>query len=155
MKKVALAIVLALHSGTALAQEFTSPLDVMETLYAAYLSGVEVHDLSPYFSDRLMEEIGDAHLSPEIIANMGVDPMIGATDAQLSQLFIDDAGGGGKRAVVEVRFHNRRVPVELTFQLVLEPAVGWQIDHFHGKSGEIEWSAQTLAEAATRMSEAK
>jgi len=123
----------------------------METLYAAYLSGVEVSDLSPYFSDRLTKELGDARISPRIIASMGVDPMTGASDPELTQLRIAAGDAEAERAVVEVSFHNRRVPVELKFELVREPVHGWQIDHLEGRSGDIEWNTRSIVSAVERL----
>jgi len=95
--------------------------------------------------------MGGAALSPEIIASMGVDPLIGAAQPQLNQLNIAASEGGEERAVVEVRFHNRTVPVELTFELVREREHGWQIDHLRGKSGEVKWCSRSIVEAAGRM----
>lgn len=130
-------------------------MDVMETLYTAYLSGMEISDLSPYFSDRLTKELGDARISPQIIASMGVDPMIGASDPVLTQLTIAAGEEVAERAVVEVSFHNRRVPVELKFELVRELVHGWQIDHLEGRSGDIEWNTRSIVSAVGRLTSPK
>jgi hypothetical protein len=148
MHKIVLASVFALHGGFANAQEFTSPLDVMETFYGAYLSK-GVSDPGPYFSDRLTREMAGARLSPEFIASLGIDPLVGATDAQVTQLrFSPDQNRDARRAIVEVSFNNRNVPVNLTFQLIREDLHGWQIDHFEGRSGSVRWCTRTLVEAA-------
>lgn len=120
----------------------------METFYDAYLTG-GVSNLAPYFSERLTSEMAGIRLSPELIASLGIDPLFGATDAQVAQLSFDsNHDGEAERATVSVSFHNRNVPVELTFELIREAEHGWQIDHFEGVSGSVEWCSRRLVEAA-------
>ena len=152
MHKLILASIFTLQTASVSAQEFTSPLDVMQTFYGAYLTGA-VSDLSPYFSDRLTNEMAGARLSPDVIASLGIDPLVGATDAQVTQLTIAPTESDGtSRTIVKVSFHNRRVPVELTFELIQDAEHGWQIDHFEGQSGSIQWCTRSLVEATRRPS---
>ncbi|MGB3335843.1 MAG: hypothetical protein WBA73_01555 [Devosia sp.] len=152
MYRRAFAALFVVQPTLALTQEFTSPMDVMGTFYGAYITG-GVGDLAPYFSDRLTKEMAGARLSPEIIASMGIDPLVGASNPQVTQLmFSPTEPGEGRRATVEVTFHNRREPVELTFELIEEAKHGWQIDHFEGTSGSVNWCSRTLVEAMNQPS---
>ena len=131
-------------------QQFNSPEDLLGTLYSAYmLNGVS--NLEPYFSDRLAQEMGNARLSPEILASMGVDPLVGAEGGNLTLLKIESDTEDEERVVGTVTFHNRLVPVHLTFELVNEAVEGWQIDHLSGVSGKITWCSQSLIAAAKKQ----
>lgn len=153
MYRLVVAALFAIQPTLALAQEFTSPMDLMDTFYFAYITG-GVSDLAPYFSDRLTKEMAGARLSPDIIAAMGMDPLVGASDPQVTQLmFSPTQGGEARRATVEVSFHNRREPVELRFELIEEERYGWQIDHFQGKSGAVEWCSRSMVEAMKRAAD--
>ncbi len=131
---------------------FTTPMDLLGTLYNAYLGGHEVMDLDPYFSDRLEKEMQGVLLAPEVIQSLGVDPLVGAIGADVTMLNMD-AVSEGERVAVEVRFHNREEPVFIRFELVEEAAHGWQIDHLRGKSGDVEWCTRSLVQAKRRFSD--
>lgn len=130
------------------AQQFSTPTDLLETVYEAYVSSGGITNLEPYFSDRLTEEMGEARLSPEIMEKIGVDPLVGAQDANITLLHMADEGGNDDRATVKVSFNNRQHPVQLTFGLVNEPVHGWQIDHLEGRSGAVEWCSRSIVEAS-------
>lgn len=148
MQKFALAVALSLlPSLDVAAQQFTSPEDLLGTLYDAYLT-TGVTSLAPYFSDELTEAMGDARITPAIMEAMGVDPLVGAEGAVITQLKMQSEPGEGERTVVEVAFHNRQTPVQLKFVLVNEAKSGWQIDHLEGKSGEVTWCSRSIVAAS-------
>jgi hypothetical protein len=152
MKTPCLAMLfVAVRVAAPVAQEFTSPQDVLGTLYQAYMSGGGVDNVSPYFSDRLTEELGDTRISPAVMAAIGVDPLVGATDPEITMFEMEDKGHDGARVVVDVQFHNRHVPVHLTFELIKEDQHGWQIDHLSGSSGTVTWCSGALIEASKRL----
>lgn len=149
MRKLAVVIAMSLLGASpGSAEQFSSPTDVLSTLYEAYLTQGGVTNLEPYFSDRLTKAMGEGRLSPEIMEAMGVDPLVGASGANLTLLQIGEDGDSENRAVVNVSFNNRALPVQLRFELVREPVYGWQIDHLEGKTGDVSWCSRSIVEAS-------
>lgn len=156
MRKLAIAIAMSLlGAAPGSAEQFSSPTDLLSTLYEAYLTQGGVTNLEPYFSDRLTQAMGGARLSPEVMETLGVDPLVGASGANLTLLQIGEDAEDDKRAVVDVSFHNRALPVQLRFELVREPVYGWQIDHLEGKTGDVSWCSRSLVEASKKAAAAK
>ena len=140
-------VVAVLPAELGAAQQFTSPEDLLATLYDAYLTA-GVTSLEPYFSDELTQAMGDARITPAIMEAIGVDPLVGAEGAVITRFKLQSEPGEGERTAVEVAFHNRQTPVWLKFELVNEDKYGWQIDHLEGKSGEVTWCSRSIVAAS-------
>ena len=156
MKRFALALMMAMAGAApAVAQQFTSPEDLLSSLYYAYLSGQGVDNLEPYFSDRLTEEMQGGRLDAQAVQRLGFDPMTGTTDPGLITLFnLESPGSGALTAEAVATFNNDNVPVWIEFSLVYEDIHGWQIDHIAGKAGDVSWCSKDLV-AAVRDSAAR
>jgi hypothetical protein len=137
--------VLAFASQSVKAQEFSSPEDLVGTLYGVYLAGGTVDRFDPYFSDRLSSALDRTQLNKDILGMLGLEALTGATKPGVLTVFnLESAKGGAFTAQAIVSFRNETVPVSMTFDLVLEPAYGWQIDHIRGTSGTARWCSEDL-----------
>lgn len=144
MRITAIFAVLAMATGGASAQQFDTPSDLLRTLYLSYISGVEIHDFSAYFSDDLTQELNGQRIGQAELRALGVDPITGGKDWQISSFEIHPLSEDGRSADVDVSFVNFRQPVSLRFELVWERVHGWQIDHISGRAGDVEWCTRDV-----------
>jgi hypothetical protein len=146
MWKIAI-LTVALFAPRAQAQEFSSPEDLLSTLYRAYLSA-PVTNFEPYFSDRLTAEMSGGRLGPQTLHRLGVDPIIGSHEPSLVTVFnLDTVAKRGLTATSTASFRNNGDLVTINFDLVREDAHGWQIDHISGQSGDLSWCSSDLVAA--------
>lgn len=131
-----------------LAQEFTSPLDVVSTLYGTYFLNVPVRDISPYFSDELTEKLGDTVIGHDQFRMAGFDPLTGRLDWEPRGFQISLLHETGETAQVEATFQDGQTTISVTFDLVHEHPNGWQIDHIAGKAGERTWCTNAFVSMA-------
>ena len=142
------AVAVALTSAAAWAQEFTSPEDLLGTLYGVYLAGGSVDRLDPYFSDRLTAALSTAHLNVDIVRLLGLVALTGTEAPGVLTVFNLQSATEAFTAEAVVSFRNGDGPVSVTFDLGLESADGWQIDHIKGVSGTTSWcSGEMMAKA--------
>lgn len=139
---------LAALTSSVQSQEFTSPDDLLSTLYQAYLSA-PVTNFEPYFSDRLTAEMAGGRLDRRVLQGLGADPLLGGERASLVTMFnLDTIEPEGLTATSVASFQSGGKPVTIRFQLVREDDHGWQIDHIKGQSGDFSWCSSDLIAAA-------
>ena len=149
MRTVLLAALTMASTAHAQAQQFTSPDDLLSTLYEAYRSGRSVDYFEPYFSDRLAREMSGARVTSEVLQRLGLDPISGSHKPGLITVFnLATVESGSITAETVASFWNAGVPVSITFDLVFEDEAGWQIDHMSGVAGDKSWCSGDLIAAA-------
>ena len=126
-----------------LCQQFSSPADLVDTLYDSYFSGVVIDDFAPYFSDGLTRQM-DGRVGMSEFEALGFDPIVGDPQWAPRNFRITAQDQTRDTAQVEVSFDTRNVPVSLKMTLVREPAHGWQIDHIAGKAGTHTWCTNDI-----------
>ena len=130
------------------AQEFTSPDDLLSSLYSGYLSGGAVTNFEPYFSDRLTEEMDGARVPREALGRLGFDPITGMDQPRLMTVFnLETLATEGLTATSVASFRADGVLFTINFELVREQRHGWQIDHISGKAGDVSWCTNDLVAA--------
>ena len=125
------------------AQQFDTPLDLIETLYGSYFDGLPIDDFGPYLSDDLTRKMDDSVGVSEFKA-LGFDPIVSdpnwqPRDFQAAALFETK-----ESAQVQIRFETNGTPVSLTITLIRETAHGWQIDHLAGSAGDRTWCTNDI-----------
>lgn len=125
------------------AQQFTSPSDLVETLYNSYFSGLQIDDFDPYLSDDLTQQMSGKVGMSEFDA-LGFDPIVGVKDWAPRHFEIVPLEATLDKARITVRFESHGLPVSVTLTLIREPAHGWQIDHIAGVAGDRTWCTNTI-----------
>lgn len=144
---IALAI-LAAPPQSVLAQQFTSPNDLLSALYDQYLGGYAVTNFEPYFSDNLTQETNGAKVPREALKKLGLDPVTGLSEPQLMTTFnLETVETSGPTATSIASFRADGKAYTITFELVHEALHGWQIDHISGKVGDVTWCTNDLIAA--------
>jgi hypothetical protein len=129
-------------------QEFTSPDDLLSSLYFNYLSGQPVTNFEPYFSDRLTSEMGSGQVPPDALEQLGFDPISGMGKPQVMTVFnLDTIEAKGLTAISTASFRAGGQLVTIKFDLVHEQRHGWQIDHISGTAGDVSWCSSDLIAA--------
>lgn len=130
------------------AQEFTSPDDLLSSLYSEYLSGRAVTNFEPYFSDRLTAEMDGARVPREALRRLGFDPITGMGQRRLMTVFnLENLATEGLTATSMASFRADGELFTIEFGLVREDRHGWQIDHISGKAGDVVWCTNDLVAA--------
>ena len=144
---IALALLVALPQSV-LAQQFTSPDDLLSALYNQYLGGQPVTNFEPYFSDDLTEDTNGAQVPRAALKKLGLDPITGLSDPHLMTTFhLETVETSGPTATSIASFRADGKTYTITFELVHEALHGWQIDHISGKAGEVTWCTNDLIAA--------
>lgn len=130
-------------ASPAAAQQFTSPIDLVETLYDSYFSGLPIDDFDPYLSTDLTSQMA-GKVGVAEFAVLGFDPIVGEPDWDPRNFTAKLLELEGDKARVEVRFISRGMPVAVTLTLILEQVHGWQIDHIAGLAGERTWCTNDI-----------
>lgn len=144
MRRLFLALMVSLTPGPVFAQAFTSPLDVVSTLYGTYFLNVPLSDIRPYFSDKLTEQLGGALVGREQFKAAGIDPLTGRLDWQPRGFDLSVLGQASDTAKVQARFQDGVATTAVTFDLIREKPHGWQIDHIAGTSGDRSWCTNAI-----------
>jgi hypothetical protein len=139
--------VVALLASSVQAQQFSSPEDLLSTLYQAYLSA-PVTNFEPYLSDRLTAEMNGGRLDTKTLQRLGIDPIVGSDEPSLVTVFnLETVETKGLTASSVASFRNHGERVTISFELVHEHEHGWQIDHISGQSGDVSWCSSDLVAA--------
>ena len=125
------------------AQQFTSPADLVETLYNSYFTGLQIDDFDPYLSDDLTRQMSGKVGMSEFEA-LGFDPIVGVEDWAPRKFEIVPLESTVDQARISVRFESHGLLVSVTLTLIREPAHGWQIDHIAGLAGDRSWCTNTI-----------
>lgn len=149
MRRLLVLFTLILLMPAARGQEFTSPDDLLSSLYLNYLSGQAVTNFEPYFSDRLTAEMGGGNVPPDAFRQLGFDPISGAGEPHLMTVFNLDtvSEAKGLTATTTASFRTDGQSVTIKFDLVHEQRHGWQIDHISGTAGDAAWCSNDLIAA--------
>ena len=148
MRSLIILSAMTLLVSIAQGQEFTSPEDLLSSLYYEYLSGRAVTNFEPYFSNRLTAETNGAQLPPEALGRLGFDPLTGMDQPRLMTIFnLETLDTRGLTATSIASFTVDGVVVTINFELVREQRHGWQIDHISGKAGDVTWCSNDLIAA--------
>lgn len=139
---IGLSFGIAAVSG-ALAQQFDTPLDLVETLYGSYFDALPIADFAPYFSDDLTRQLAGTVGVSEFEA-LGFDPIVSDPNWEPRDFSTVTLLETHDRAQVLVGFETRRTPVSIKISLVREPLHGWQIDHIAGSAGDRTWCTNTI-----------
>ena len=145
-------LALAASRSPSLAQEFTSPQDVLTSLSEVILFGsTPLTNFEPYFTDRLSSAMAGGSLAASTFQELGFDPMKGLTDRELITLFrLETSPAAGRTAQAVSTFNAGTVPVRIEFELVWEGKHGWQIDQLQGTAGELLWTNEAFVEATVK-----
>ncbi|MDB5612938.1 MAG: hypothetical protein JWQ22_591 [Devosia sp.] len=130
-------------AAAAQAQKFTSPIDLVETLYSSYFSGLVIDDFDPYLSDELTNQM-DGKVGVSEFQVLGFDPIIGDANWEPRNFKAELVEQDGNEARVHVSFISRALPISLTLTLTLEPLHGWQIEHIAGVAGDRTWCTNDI-----------
>jgi hypothetical protein len=149
MRRFLLAVFAFAAPGLALAQEFTSPLDVVSTLYGTYFLNVPMRDITPYFSDDLTERLGGTIVGHEQFRHAGFDPLTGRLDWAPRGFKLSLLNQAQNTAQVRADFQDGSNAISVTYDLVREEPHGWQIDHIAGKAGDLTWCSNSILSMAT------
>lgn len=156
MRVLLAAIALTIFSTVpSLAQQFSTPEDLVETLYGGYFDRQPIDDFEPYFSAELMAELEGHGLGSDDFAALGFDPIIGSSRWEPRDFRIVRQSLLGLKAQVEVSFTSHGVPVVIGMELVYENDQGWQIAHLVGRSGDQNWCTNDLIAAGLAAARAK
>lgn len=136
-------------AASSLAQEFTSPQDVLTSLYEVILFGrAPLTEFEPYFTDRLSAAMAGGRLDLSTFRKLGFDPMTGVTNSDLVTVFrLETTQEAEIAAKAVATFNAGATPVRIEFELVWEPNHGWQIDQLQGTAGDVRWTNQAFVEA--------
>jgi hypothetical protein len=126
------------------AQEFSSPLDVVGTLYGTYFLNIPVTDISPYFSERLTARLGGTIIGHDQFRQAGFDPLTGQLDWDPRGFDLSIVSQTANTAQVQAKFTDSNAPILVTFDLVKEDRYGWQIDHLVGVSDDQTWCSNAI-----------
>jgi hypothetical protein len=148
MRSCLLAVLAFAAPGFALAQEFSSPLDVVSTLYGTYFLNVPVRDITPYFSDELTERLGGTIIGHEQFRLAGFDPLTGRLDWDPRSFKLSLLNQALNTAQVRASFQDGTTTISVTYDLVREDPHGWQIDHIAGEAGELTWCSNSIVSMA-------
>ena len=130
-------------ASTAEAQQFASPIDLVETLYSSYFSGLVIDDFAPYLSDRLTAQM-DGKVGVSEFEVLGFDPIVGHADWEPRNFEAELLEQGEHEAQAKVGFISHNVQISITLTLILEPLHGWQIDHIAGVAGNKTWCTNDI-----------
>lgn len=125
------------------AQAFTTPSDLVDTLYESYFVGVKIDDFAPYLSEDLTRQIA-GKIGQSHFALLGFDPLVVDADWAPRHFRSILQSEGGDEAQVEVTFETLNKPVTVRLTLIHEPLHGWQIDHIAGVSGDRTWCTNDI-----------
>lgn len=139
----------AASPGFAQGPLFASPGDLLSSLYELVLFGSRPTTYyEPFFSDRVTNMMKGGTLGPGQFKELGFDPMVGLSEANLITLFdLQTLQQDGATAEAVATFRAGDIPVTINFSLVREEEVGWQIDDLRGSAGDHHWSLADLVEA--------
>lgn len=144
MRKSIVALMMALSCVPAVqAQQFTSPIDLVETLYSSYFSRLTIEDFDPYLSDALTDRM-NGKVGVSEFEVLGFDPIVGDADWEPRNFRTELIQQDIKQARVHVGFLSHSVPISITLNLVIEPLNGWQIDHIAGVAGSKTWCTNDI-----------
>lgn len=144
MRKSIAAVILAWSfASAAQAQQFTSPIDLVETLYSSYFSGVAIDDFAPYLSDGLTSRM-DGKVGVSEFQVLGFDPIVGDRAWEPRNFKAELVEQDAAKARVHVGFISHDVPISVTLTLTLEPLHGWQIEHIAGVAGDKTWCTNDI-----------
>lgn len=146
---IAIAVASSCTETIAQDQQFSSPQDLLSSLYEVVLFGQQPSAYyAPFFSQRLTALLSGGILGPEKFATLGFDPLTGFTGTSLVTVFnLETMREGPLTAEAVASFRADNVPVTIRFSLIREAAEGWQIDDLRGTSGEREWTLSDLIDA--------
>lgn len=125
------------------AQQFNSPLDLVETLYGSYFDGVAIDDLSPYLSNDLTRQM-DGSVGVSQFQALGFDPIVSDPNWSPRGFQAVTVQQTEENSQVQVDFETSGVPVSIKITLVREPVHGWQIDHLAGSAGGRTWCTNDI-----------
>lgn len=125
------------------AQQFSTPIDLVETLYNSYFIGMAIDDFAPYLSDDLTRQI-DGKVGTAEFRVLGFDPIVGESNWSPRHFIAELVEQTTDHAKVRVDFFTNGMPVSVTFTLVHERLHGWQIDHISGTSGRRTWCTNDI-----------
>lgn len=148
MRLLSLVILGLLSAGQTHAQEFTTPLDVVGTLYDSYFLGAPPQDIAPYFSDDLTDRLNGQEIGVAQFIATGLDPITGHLDWKPHSFSIALIDQQPEFAQIAVSFKDAGVPTRIVLDVVLEQDNGWQIDHIAGKAGEATWCTNAIISMA-------
>jgi hypothetical protein len=136
-----------------LGQQFTSPSDLVNTLYSSYFDGVEIDDFAPYLSDNLTRKMA-GRVGMTQFSALGFDPIVADPHWEPRHFRAVPLKEAADEAKFQVSFETRGVPVSITMTLIQEAMHGWQIDHIAGVAGDRTWCTNDIvalspAETAT------
>lgn len=141
MRLVTLAAGLFLaFAGSAFAQPYAEPTDLLEALYAPYFSGDFPEDETQFRSAALQALYdADEEITPDgEMGALSFDPFVDGQDYEITDLVIGAPGIAGDFASADVTFLNFGEPRSLTFEMVREDG-GWKIDDVSSASGDFPW----------------
>ncbi|SFC87020.1 DUF3828 domain-containing protein [Devosia psychrophila] len=116
-------------AGSAFAQSFTEPADLLEAFYKPYFDGSFPDDESQFRSTELQALYdNDAETTPEgEMGALSFDPYVDGQDFEITDFEIGAAGIAGDYSSADVTFKNFGESRSLMFEMVREDG-GWKID---------------------------
>jgi hypothetical protein len=148
MRRGLLFIIFSCCPALSYAQEFTSPIDVVSTLYGTYFLNVPLTDIRPYFSDELTGQLGSTVIGQEQFRRSGFDPLTSQLDWDPRGFALTLVRQNASTAVVLARFTEDSKAVTVSFELIKEVEHGWQIDHIEGTAGDQTWCTNAIVSLA-------
>ncbi len=130
------------------AQEFTTPMDVVSTLYGTYFLNVPLTDISPYFSDELTDRLGGTTIGHDQFRAAGIDPLTGRLNWDPRGFKLALVEQTADAAEIKASFQDGLTTISVTFDLVREHMHGWQIDHISGEAGDQTWCTNSIVSMA-------
>lgn len=131
---------------------YDTPRELVDAIYAPYLSGQQHDDLLPFYSAHLRElfaqhaqrQIVDAAVHvPAVPTGFDFNPFIDADNALLFDLKVGEPQVLGDDALITVSFHNFDHPSLLSLALVRE-ADGWKVDDVASTGASSNWMLSWL-----------
>lgn len=148
MRSCLLALLALTVPNLSQAQEFSTPLDVVGTLYGTYFLNVPLTDISPYFSDRLTERLNGKTVGHKEFSAAGIDPLTGRLNWDPRDFKLALLNQTADTAKVAASFNDGPTGISVTFDLVREDMHGWQIDHIAGEAGDQTWCTNSIVSMA-------
>ncbi len=148
MRSCLLALFAVSVPSLSLAQEFTTPMDVVSTLYGTYFLNVPITDIAPYFSDELTDRLGGTTVGHDQFRAAGIDPLTGRLDWEPRSFKLDIVKQTDDTAEIKASFQDGATAVTVTYELVREHLHGWQIDHIAGTAGDKTWCTDAIVSMA-------
>ncbi|KFL27455.1 hypothetical protein JP74_07700 [Devosia sp. 17-2-E-8] len=135
----ALGLLLAL-AAPAFAANYTTPRELLESIYQSYATDTFPEDSEEIYSSHLKGLFAaDRERTPEgEIGALDFDPFVNGQDYDLADLVIDEPVVSGETATSTVRFVNLGEKNVLDISMVRE-ADGWKIDNVESVEGEVQW----------------